>query len=112
MGWWFGRKSAPEVRPFVPVWLQGESVEAGGFVRGVEGMAVIDRISGQSIVWRGGSWESGVSRVTEVRVNGTKVLAERQAPIADPSGGTVVDAECRLAVADILDRLRAHGLIG
>lgn len=33
---WFGRKGAPEVRPFVPVWLQGESVEAGGFVRGYE----------------------------------------------------------------------------
>ena len=30
MAWWFGRKSAPEVRPFVPVWLQGEG-EAGGF---------------------------------------------------------------------------------
>jgi len=32
---WFGRKSAPETRPFVPVWLQGEG-EAGGFVRGYE----------------------------------------------------------------------------
>jgi HK97 family phage portal protein len=35
MAFWFGRKSAPEVRPFVPVWLQGEA-EAGGFVRGYE----------------------------------------------------------------------------
>ena len=35
MAWWFGRKSAPEVRPFVPVWLQGEG-EAGGFARGYE----------------------------------------------------------------------------
>ncbi len=30
---WFGRKSAPEVRPFVPVWLAGEAV-SGDFVRG------------------------------------------------------------------------------
>ena len=30
---WFGRKSAPERRPFVPAWLQGEG-EAGSFVRG------------------------------------------------------------------------------
>ncbi|MDP9422879.1 MAG: hypothetical protein M3Q19_08615 [Pseudomonadota bacterium] len=35
MAFWFGRKSAPEVRPFVPVWLQGEA-ETGGFVRGYE----------------------------------------------------------------------------
>jgi HK97 family phage portal protein len=32
---WFGRKSAPETRPYVPVWLQGEG-EAGGFARGYE----------------------------------------------------------------------------
>jgi HK97 family phage portal protein len=35
MAFWFGRKSAPEVRPFVPVWLQGEG-ESGGFARGYE----------------------------------------------------------------------------
>ena len=33
MGFWFGRKSAPEARPFVPVWIQGEG-ESGGFARG------------------------------------------------------------------------------
>jgi len=32
---WFGRKAVEPARPFVPVWLQGES-EAGGFVRGYE----------------------------------------------------------------------------
>jgi len=35
MGWWFGRKAVEPVRPFVPVWLQGEG-EAGGFARGYE----------------------------------------------------------------------------
>ncbi|MCL6739877.1 phage portal protein [Sphingomonas sp. RB56-2] len=33
MAFWFGRKSAPEKQPFVPVWLQGEG-EGGGFARG------------------------------------------------------------------------------
>ena len=33
MGFWFGRKSVPEVRPFVPVWLHGEG-EQSGFARG------------------------------------------------------------------------------
>ena len=35
MAFWFGRKSAPEARPFVPAWLQGEAV-SGGFARGYE----------------------------------------------------------------------------
>src|SRR3954470_10882171 len=29
MGWWFGRKSAPDARPFVPAWLTSESAEEG-----------------------------------------------------------------------------------
>jgi len=33
MAFWFGRKSAPEVRPCVPVWLAGEA-DSGEFVRG------------------------------------------------------------------------------
>lgn len=33
MAFWFGRKSAPEVRPYVPVWLAGEA-GGGEFVRG------------------------------------------------------------------------------
>ncbi len=32
---WFGRKGAPEVRPFVPAWLQGEG-ESGGYARGYQ----------------------------------------------------------------------------
>jgi hypothetical protein len=31
--------------------------------------------------------------------------------VADPAGGTTVDAEARAAVAAILARLRTHGLI-
>ena len=29
MGWWFGRKSAPDARPFVPAWLQSNAAEEG-----------------------------------------------------------------------------------
>src|SRR4029079_11118583 len=30
MGWWLGRKSAPaDARPFVPAWLNSDSVEEG-----------------------------------------------------------------------------------
>jgi len=29
MGWWFGRKSAPDARPYVPAWLNTDSQEVG-----------------------------------------------------------------------------------
>ena len=35
MAWWFGRKAAEPVRPFVPAWLTREA-ETGGFVRGYQ----------------------------------------------------------------------------
>ena len=35
MQFWFGRKSAPEARPLVPAWLQGEG-DTGGFARGYQ----------------------------------------------------------------------------
>src|ERR1700741_520282 len=35
----FGRKSAPERQPYVPVWLTGED-DAGGFARGYEAQLI------------------------------------------------------------------------
>ncbi len=81
------------------------------FVAPIDGLRVRDRISGQSVVRRGAAWETGVARVQEVRVDDQIVLRERQPAIADPAGGSVVDGECRSAVANILAALRAHGLI-
>jgi hypothetical protein len=108
---WLGRKSAAEARPFVPAWLQGDG-EAGGFVRGIEGMTLVDRTSGQLFNRRGGAWEAGIVHGQEVRVNGQTVIRNRQSPIGNPSGGAVVDSECRTAMGQILAAMRAHGLIG
>lgn len=44
-------------------------------------------------------------------VQGNRVLTTRQAFIADPTGGSVVDTECRAVVGTVIDRLIAHGLI-
>ena len=111
MAWWFGRKSAPEVRPFVPVWLQGEA-DAGGFARGIDGMSLADRSTGQILNRRNGAWETGIVRAQELRVDGLTVVRNRQSAIGDPAGGAVADSECRTAVLQILTALRAHGLIG
>jgi hypothetical protein len=81
------------------------------FVAPIEGAQVLDRTSGQMVVRRGGSWEAGIVRAQEMRINGLTVLRDRQAAVPDPIGGSVVDAPCRGAVASILAALRTHGLI-
>jgi len=81
------------------------------FVAPIDGMRLIDRMSGQSIVRRGTTWETGVVRAEEVRVDDQVVVRERQGAIANPTGGAVIDGECRSAVANILAALRGHGLI-
>lgn len=81
------------------------------FAGPVEGMTVLDRSSGLTVMRRSGAWESGIARLAEVRVNGDAVLKQRQAAVPNPGGGSTVDAECRAAVIGMLDRMRAHGLI-
>ena len=82
------------------------------FVTPVDAMQLVNKNSGETISYIEGSWQSGVVRAQEVRVNGQRVLGERQPAIASPSGGSATDTECRAAVSDILAALRAHGLIG
>ena len=77
----------------------------------VEGAWVLDRASGQMVVRRNGGWESGIVRALEVRIGGLTVLRDRQPAVADPAGGSVIDTQCRTAVASILATLRTHGLI-
>ena len=50
-----------------------------------------------------------------LKIGGNQVVASRQAAVADPTGGAVVDTECRAALVELLARLRptaGHGLIG
>ena len=44
-------------------------------------------------------------------IDGEQVVGRRAAAIPSPSGGATVDAEVRMAVAQILGALRTHGLI-
>jgi hypothetical protein len=86
---------------------------AGGwrFVIPAEGMRFVERSTGLELAYRDGAWTSGSSRASEVLVGGVKVVGARQAAIADPAGGTVVDSQARTAIAQILSSLRSHGLI-
>jgi hypothetical protein len=111
MGWWFGRKSAPaDARPFVPAWLNTDSQEEG-FARSVEGITLYERTSGNCATFRNGAWELGTLRGGAVLIGGQQVVGARAAAIDSPSGGSVIDAEGRSAIAAILAALREHGLI-
>ena len=100
------------------VW-SGKDGMLAGFTEGgwrffapIEGTRALERASGEIVVRRSGLWESGIVRAREVKIDGLTVVRERQPDIADPAGGSVVDAEGRLAIVSILDALRDHGLIG
>jgi hypothetical protein len=62
------------------------------------------------VIFRGGSWHVGEAH-GRLLVAGQQVVGPREAAIAEPVGGTVVDAQARAAISAVLAALRAHGLI-
>jgi len=91
--------------------LAGYTEGGWRYVAPVEGARVLDRASGQMVLRRGGAWEAGIVRAQQVQIQGLTLVRERQAAIADPSGGSVIDSQCRSAISAILSMLRTHGLI-
>jgi hypothetical protein len=86
---------------------------AGGwrFIVPVEGTSAFVRSSSVGATFRGGAWELGILRGSNVTIGGQQVVGARATAIAAPSGGSVVDAEARSAIGQILTMLRQHGLI-
>jgi hypothetical protein len=86
---------------------------AGGwrFVAPVAGMRLWLADRGHAIVHDGALWTSEACRPEGLYIDGDRVVSPRQAPIADPSGGTTSDIEARAAIGAVLSALRAHGLI-
>ena len=86
---------------------------AGGwrFIEAFDGLTVTDKATGQAVIYRGGSWETGHVQASKLSIAGQQVVGPKQSAVPDPTGGTTVDAEARSAIAGILQRLRAHGLI-
>lgn len=81
------------------------------FAPAFPGMTVWNLANGLPVRRTATGWVEGESNATVYKVNNTQVLTSRQAAIANPIGGSVVDAEGRLAIANILAALRTHGLI-
>lgn len=86
---------------------------AGGwrFVAPLEGMAAYVRSDAVCAVFQSGRWELGAVRGSSLILGGDQVVGNRAAAIASVSGGTVVDAQARTTIDQILAALRQHGLI-
>ncbi len=74
------------------------------------GMLVWNRADGHWIHWNGTQWREGELSAAMLVVNGKKVVGERQPAVPSPSGGTIIDAEARAAIAAITAALKSHGL--
>ena len=61
--------------------------------------------------FNGGGWVAGEEVCAHLVIGGDRVVGPRQAAIATPSGGGVIDTEVRAAISAILAAMRAHGLI-
>lgn len=66
---------------------------------------------GHAMTYGVAGWRDGAVRDYGFHVAGQKVVGSRQAAIADPDGGAIIDAESRSSIAAILTALSAHGLI-
>ena len=61
-------------------------------------------------LFSGGEWHAGEVHGRLI-VDGLQLVGSRLDSIAEPTGGTGVDAEARAAIVAVLEALRTHGLI-
>lgn len=76
-----------------------------------EGMAVW--LIGEQLwcVHEASGWTTGELRGAKLMIAGEPVVGARQPGVSPPTGGGTVDVEARSAIAAIVERLVAHGLI-
>jgi hypothetical protein len=91
--------------------LAGYTVGGWRFIAPFPGLTASENASGELATFSAGAWEKGHVRAAKLSVGGNQVVGARLVAVADPAGGTIVDAEARTAIVAILARLRSHGLI-
>jgi hypothetical protein len=99
-GDWSGHAGA------IAQWTQG----GWRFVEPFDGFQIWQRSTGVSLHHMGGSWSSDLSAAS-LRIGGQQVVGPRGVAIFPPSGGAVVDAECRARLSELIAALQTHGLI-
>lgn len=91
--------------------LAGFGIAGWRFIAPKIGLSVFEKSSQTVAVYSDAGWEIGKVRAASVIIEDVQVVGPRMGPIADPSGGSTIDAEARAAVAAVLTALRQHGLI-
>lgn len=81
------------------------------FVAAFDGLEVFDGATGRQLRFDGSAWVVPALDAATVRVDGNVVVGSRQPAVSLPAGGGVIDAEARAAIAALIARLEAHGLI-
>jgi hypothetical protein len=81
------------------------------FAAPVDGMHVWNKSEALFLHWNGTAWVTGELRGSRIVIAGEQVVGERQPAVPSPSGGTIIDAEARAAVAGLIVALKSHGLI-
>lgn len=82
------------------------------FIPPQDGMTCYVRSEAAWTLYRNGEWKVGEVLGSALVLAGQQVVGPRLGAIAAPTDGSVVDAEARLALGQILTALRQHGLIG
>jgi Protein of unknown function (DUF2793) len=75
------------------------------------GMMAWSKADGVFLHYNGTIWIVGSWPVQQLTVLGQKVVSTRQAAIPDPIGGATIDAQARAVTINILNAMRAHGLV-
>jgi hypothetical protein len=75
------------------------------------GTSAWNKAAALPLLWDGWQWREGDLACSGLLVNGVRVVGARQAGIASPSGGTIIDEEARLAINALTAALMSHGLI-
>lgn len=81
------------------------------FVAPFAGMTVWLASDSLAMIHDGSVWTTGILRAAAIMIGGVQVVGARQAALASPSGGAIVDNEARTAVSGVIAALVAHGLI-
>ena len=81
------------------------------FIAPFEGLQAWVKSTATFAAYRSGAWEVGAIRASQLLVGGQQVVGARAAAVANPAGGTTIDAQARSAIEAILGAMRGHGLI-
>jgi hypothetical protein len=100
-GAWSGRDA------MLAMWTDG----GWRFVAPPPGTSAWNKAAGVPLIWNGGEWREGQLACAGLEVGGLRVVGARQPGVPSPSGGTIIDAEARVAISALTAALMSHGLI-